>query len=113
VFALSARFRDGKDLNRHLRCGCSIIPAADEISSAPKPGSLGTDPDIAAAKPKMYKRAGGSPIASRPLAAKVPALLFAAAIVTSLPVLWFFASPSSTRAKRPRTCGMAQRSIFM
>jgi hypothetical protein len=32
-------------------------------------------------------------MASRPIAAKVPALLFAGAILTSLPVVWFFATP--------------------
>ncbi|HEX9931795.1 MAG TPA: hypothetical protein VGB08_03030 [Allosphingosinicella sp.] len=32
-------------------------------------------------------------MASRPLAANVPGLLFAGAILTSLPVLWFFATP--------------------
>jgi hypothetical protein len=32
-------------------------------------------------------------MASRPFAANVPGLLFAAAMLTSLPVLWFFATP--------------------
>lgn len=32
-------------------------------------------------------------MASGPLAERVPALLFAVAIITSLPVLWFFATP--------------------
>jgi uncharacterized membrane protein len=32
-------------------------------------------------------------MASRPLVSKVPGLLFAAALITSLPVLWFFATP--------------------
>lgn len=40
-------------------------------------------------------------MASHPLAAKVPALLFAAAIITSLPVLWFFAIPILDASEAP------------
>jgi hypothetical protein len=40
-------------------------------------------------------------MASRPLAAKVPGLLLTAAILTSLPVLWFFATPILNTSEAP------------
>ncbi|HZF95536.1 MAG TPA: hypothetical protein VEZ20_11780 [Allosphingosinicella sp.] len=40
-------------------------------------------------------------MASRPFVTRIPALLFAAALVTSLPVLWFFATPILDASEAP------------
>jgi hypothetical protein len=40
-------------------------------------------------------------MASRPIAAKVPGLLLAAAVITSLPVLWVFATPILDTSEAP------------
>lgn len=40
-------------------------------------------------------------MASRPIATMIPQLLFACAIITSLPVLWFFARPSLDTSEAP------------